>query len=96
MARSGTRQGGRHRVEWQLQEAKARFSALVRQAHTDGPQWVTKQGKPAVVVLSTGDYERLRAPRHRQSLGAFLHASPLSGVGLKIERSRDPMRDVEL
>lgn len=89
------RSASRRRTEWQLQEAKARFSEVVRQAAAAGPQWVTKQGKPAVVVLSADDYDRLRAPRHRQSLSAFLRSSPLAGVDLKIERSAEPMRDVE-
>jgi prevent-host-death family protein len=86
----------RRRAEWQLQEAKAQFSEVVRRAHAVGPQWVTKQGKPAAVVLSVDDYDRLRSPRHRQSLSAFLHASPLTGVGLTLERSSEPMRAVKL
>ena len=91
-----TPSAARRRDEWQLQEAKAQFSALVRQANTEGPQWVTKQGQPTVVVLSIEDYERLRAPRRQQRLSEFLRASPLTDAALTIERSQDPMRDVPL
>ena len=38
------------RHAWQLQEAKARFSELFRLVRAKGPQWVTRQGKEAVVV----------------------------------------------
>ena len=39
-----------HPKVWPLQEAKARFSELVRLAQTDGPQTVTVRGKPMVVI----------------------------------------------
>lgn len=47
-------------MEWQLQEAKAKFSRLVQQAIDEGPQTVTRHGKPAVVVVSVDEYQRLR------------------------------------
>jgi prevent-host-death family protein len=37
---------------WPLQEAKAKFSELVRKAQSEGPQTVTVHGSPAVVVSS--------------------------------------------
>ena len=80
--------------EWQLQEAKARFSALVREAAEDGPQTITVRGRRAAVLLSAGDYDRLKRPK--PSLAAFLQASPLAGTGLEIERDRTPPRDVDL
>lgn len=47
-------------TEWQLQDAKNRFSAVVDAALESGPQRVTRRGKPAVVVLAVEEYERLR------------------------------------
>lgn len=44
---------------WKLQDAKNRFRAVVREAVAGYPQHVTRRGKPAVVVLSTEEYERL-------------------------------------
>ena len=46
-------------TEWKLQDAKNRFSEVVREAVAGYPQHVTRRGKPAVVVLATGEYERL-------------------------------------
>jgi prevent-host-death family protein len=39
-----------HSRVWPLQEAKAKFSELVRLTQTEGPQTVTVHGAPAVVV----------------------------------------------
>ena len=47
-------------TEWSLQDAKNRFSAVVDAAVAGEPQRVTRRGKPAVVVLATEEYERLR------------------------------------
>lgn len=46
-------------AEWQLQDAKNRFSAVVDAALSGEPQHVTRRGRPAVVVLSEDEYERL-------------------------------------
>jgi len=48
---------------WQVQEAKARFSDLLRDAARSGPQRITVRGRAAAVVLSSEDYERLRGPK---------------------------------
>ena len=45
---------------WQLQNAKAQISEVVDQALLGVPQFVTRRGKPAVVILSTEDYAALR------------------------------------
>lgn len=82
------------RPAWKLEDAKARFSELVRRAHEDGPQAVTVRGKPAVVVVDAQEYERLTAERPRQPLVPFLESLHLDGLDLT--RDRDPGRDVEL
>ena len=80
--------------DWQLQEAKARFSELMRGAAATGPQTITVRGRRTAVVLSADDYDRLKGPK--PSLGKFLQSSPLSGVRLNIERDQSPPRDVDL
>ena len=56
---------------WTLQDAKNRFSAVVDAALAGQPQQVTRRGKPAVVVLSAADYDRMRqAAQDRR--GSFL------------------------
>lgn len=45
---------------WNLQDAKNRFSAVVEAALGGEPQHVTRRGKPAVVVVSQAQYDRLQ------------------------------------
>jgi antitoxin Phd len=80
---------------WSLQDAKNRFSAVVKAAAKGTPQTVTKHGKPTVVVLSVDDYERLtsKAGRDRPSFVEHLLAIPKGPV--KIERAQIKMRDVK-
>jgi prevent-host-death family protein len=77
-------------VRWQLQEAKQRFSEVVRRALEDGPQVVTRRGEDAVVVVSTKEYARLQGDK--PDFAAFLLAAPDLGV-LDLERSRDMPRE---
>lgn len=93
---AGSPSGPRHRG-WQLQTAKARFSELFRRARSEGPQWVTRQGKEAVVVLPAEDYERLTARRRQpHSLVQFFAESPMAGIAIDLERKPDHGRDLEL
>lgn len=80
--------------KWQLQEAKARLSDVVRSATTDGPQEITVRGETAVVVISQADYLKLVRPK--TSLVDFLRKSPLSGIDLNLERNRSKTRRVKL
>ena len=50
-------------MEWQLQDAKNRFSELVQRARKDGPQIVTLRGERAAVVLSAEAFDALTANR---------------------------------
>lgn len=80
--------------KWQLQEAKNRFSEVVRKASEDGPQTVIKHGKDSVVVLSADDYRKLEQPE--TSLVDFFQKSPLSNVEIDTTRDKSPARDIEL
>lgn len=44
---------------WNLQDAKNKFSEVVREAINGTPQMVTRQGKNAVVVLSMDAYRHM-------------------------------------
>ncbi len=60
---------------WKLQDAKARFSELVRKARTGAPQKVTVHGKDAVVVVDAERFEiRPKAPSER-TMADFVEAS---------------------
>jgi prevent-host-death family protein len=91
-----TRPGSNKRT-WQLQAAKARFSELFRRARAEGPQWVTKQGKDAVVILAAEEFQRLTArSKQPDSLVEFFAKSPLAGANLDLERSPDYGREIDL
>jgi prevent-host-death family protein len=80
--------------KWQLQEAKNKFSEVVRKASEEGPQTVTKHGKDSVVVLSAEEYRKLERPK--TSLVDFFQKSPLSKVEVDLKRDKSPSRHVEL
>jgi len=80
--------------KWQLQEAKNKFSEVVRKASEEGPQTVTKHGKDSVVVLSAEDYRKLEHPK--TSLVEFFQKSPLSKVEIDLKRDTSPARSIEL
>ena len=81
-------------MEWQLQEAKNRLSQVVNQAVHDGPQIITVHGKPAAIVLSIEEYQRLTC--HPTKLTEFFIASPLYDVVLDLERGVDLGCEMEL
>jgi antitoxin Phd len=80
--------------QWQLQDAKARFSELIKSAQEDGPQQVTVRGKPSAVVISVEGYEAMK--RQRPRFVELLRASPLVGAEIEIVRSDSPVRDIAL
>src|SRR5437868_5613675 len=82
---------------WQLQTAKARFSEVFRLARSKGPQWITRQGKEAVVVLPAEEFERLSGRRNQAAgIVQFFSQSPLAGAGIDLTRKPDYGRPVEL
>ena len=79
---------------WQLQQAKARLSELIRKTADEGPQRITLHGEPVAVLISSDDYERLKRPPG--SLVAFLRRSPLYGLKLDLRRKQTLTRDIGL
>ena len=49
--------------DWQLQDAKSRFSEVVKRARDDGPQTVTVHGQRAAVIVSALEFDALIKPR---------------------------------
>jgi prevent-host-death family protein len=79
---------------WQVQEAKARLSELLKKAAAEGPQSITVRGCPTAVVLSQEDFERLQGTK----LGfvELMRSSPLVGVELDLRRDSSPTREVNV
>ena len=59
---------------WQIQEAKAHLSELVRETEHAGPQAITWHGREVAVVLSKAEYDRLS--RVGQALVEFIRGPP--------------------
>ncbi len=79
-------------MTWQVQEAKQRFSELVERAVTEGPQIVTKHGRPTVAVVEIGEFRRLSGAE--MDFKAFLLSAPDLSI-LDIQRSKDLPREID-
>ena len=78
---------------WQMQEAKARLSELVKCAENEGPQNITLHGQSVAVVVSRAMFERLTGNEH--SLVDFMRRSPLHGADdIVLERNTSLTREV--
>jgi len=81
------------KITWKLQDAKAKFSKIVDDALKSGPQFVTRRGQKAVVVVSVEEYEKLIS--HKPSFKEFLLRCPKMGNEFEIERQKDIPRSME-
>ncbi|MBB5784087.1 type II toxin-antitoxin system Phd/YefM family antitoxin [Nonomuraea jabiensis] len=81
-------------TRWQLQEAKQHFSEVVRKAHDEGPQIVTKHGKDVVVILDMEEYRRLKGKQ--PDFKEFLLSEPDWPDDLEFERDKSLPREVDL
>jgi prevent-host-death family protein len=79
-----------------LQEAKARFSEVVRRANQEGPQHVTVHGREEVVVIGAADFRRLAGERSGEVLVDAMQTSPHRAVRIASTRLPMPVRDVDL
>ena len=82
--------------QWQLQEAKARFSEVVRRAKQEGPQHVTVHGREEVVIIGADDFRRLAGERSGQDLVDAIRMSPHRSTSIEPPRVRMPVRDADL
>ena len=79
-------------MSWRLRDARDRFSELVEKALNEGPQHVTRRGRPAVVVISEAEYRTLV-----KSCRSFVdHLLSAPKVDIEFERVNVPLRDVDL
>jgi prevent-host-death family protein len=81
---------------WKLEEAKARFSEVVRLARDSEPQRITVRGEDAVVILSAKAFAKVLPLLAQPSLHALLSQSPLSRLDFEQPSVQSPVRDVEL
>ena len=81
---------------WLLQDAKARFSELVRKVRSEGPQHVTVHGRDEVVVVAAEEFRRLTGSITGVALIEAMQASPYREIDLEPSRELMPVRDVSL
>src|ERR1043166_7713928 len=81
---------------WPLQDAKARFSELVRKVRSEGPQHVTVHGRDEVVIVAAEEYRRLKGELTGEALIVAMQSSPHREIDLEPARADMPVRDVQL
>jgi len=81
---------------WTLQQAQDQLSTVVDEASAGRPQEVTRNGKPAVVVVATSEYRRLlkEVQQGRESKGSFVDHL-MAFPGDEIERAKAKPRPVK-
>ena len=79
-----------------MQDAKARFSELVRRVRSEGPQHVSVHGRDEVVVIAAEDFRRLKGDLTGEALIAAMQASPYRDINIEPRRAPMPVRDVTL
>lgn len=86
-------------ANWQVQQAKARFSEVLSDAETKGPQIITRHGSEQAVVISIAEYRKLTDAKPKNDLIHFLlHEGPKFDDDV-FENLRDPNdfgREIEL
>jgi len=78
---------------WQVQEAKTRLSELIKEAHSRGPQIITRHGAERAVILSIEEYRSLTACK--PDLKSYLLGGPKVD-SFEVERDRDTGREIGL
>jgi prevent-host-death family protein len=79
-----------------LQDAKARFSELVRKVRSEGPQHVTVHGRDEVVVIAAEEYRQLKGAKTGLELVKVMQASPHRNIDIVPVRTAMPVRTVKL
>jgi len=77
---------------WQVQDAKARFSELLEDCLSEGPQLVTKRGLEAAVLVPIKDWEALQRSARPSLKELLLAEAPRADIPLppRARRRRRP------
>jgi prevent-host-death family protein len=85
---------------WQIQDAKQRFSEMIRAVASEGPQVITRHGEDVAVVVDISEYRRLTQPA--ADLAGILLGGPKLDAGtadvfaeIEAERQSDLGRVVD-
>jgi len=78
--------------QWPVQDAKNQLSRVIELARSDGPQTITRHGKPVVVVVAATEFKRMQTPKE-SPLEFF---SRFKGAGLDLTRRKDLPRKIKV
>lgn len=80
---------------WQIQEAKAKLSEVIKCAESEGPQGITLHGQPVAVVMTRTLYDQLTG--NKRSFVEFMQQSPLFGLeDISLERDHSLTREISI
>jgi prevent-host-death family protein len=79
---------------WTVAQAKAKLSEVIEAAQSRGPQAITRNGRRAVVVVASEEWES--KTKRSGSLAEFFASSPLRGSALQVERKKGGLRRFDL
>ena len=88
-----------HDSHWQIQEAKQRFSELIRTVQSEGPQFVTKHGEEIAVVIDIEEYRRLHPGLRPKTFKDWLLSGPTwddEFIDMVNDRQKDTATDEDL
>lgn len=78
---------------WQLQEAKAKLTQLIKEANLE-PQIISRHGINETVVISMDKYKELIGKK--EDVVSFFKNSPLYGIDLDLNRNKSTIREIDL
>ena len=79
---------------WPVQDAKARFSEVMRAAAA-APQHITKNGEEKAVLISAEEYRRLRGAKPERTLYEIWKSAPKVPEFKLPQRRREKMRKIK-
>jgi prevent-host-death family protein len=91
-ATSRRRSKGRSSRRWPAQEAKARFSELIRRAREEGPQVITLHGKEVATVTAI---ERVKGFSGRELIAA-MQACPVKDIDFEAPPFYGTFQEIDL
>jgi antitoxin Phd len=79
--------------KWAVQDAKNQLSQLIELVQSQGPQTITRHGRPMAVIMGFDEFQKMRPPIKETPLEFF---SRLKGLKLDLKRRKDLPRKISL
>ena len=86
----------KHTRVWSLQDAKAKFSEVVRLAQTEGPQMVTVHGREAVTITKSETESKIKPGMTGLEVLKMLQSGPPIDFEIPDWETEGEFREIEL